>query len=123
MQTFEDAALIRQVLESDGHGRILIVDAGASRRMAVLGDRMGRIGMEHGWAGVLVYGAVRDVDVLKELNFGVWALGSVPSRGGKTGVGSSGVALSIAGTAIKPGDFVAIDSDGVVIVDSATPGL
>lgn len=115
VRVFEDAALILQALGDAGHGRILVVDAGASRRVAVLGDRMARIGLDNGWAGVLIHGAVRDVDILGELDFCVFALGAVPCRGGKAGTGEIGVELSLAGTPIRPGDFIAMDADGVVV--------
>lgn len=116
ISTFEDAALIRQTLGSAGEGRVLVVDAGASRRAAVLGDRMARIGIHNGWSGVLVHGAVRDIDILGELDFGVHALASVPMRAGKAGTGEVGGTLMIGGVTIRPGDFIAIDCDGVVVL-------
>lgn len=122
LRTFEDAALIRQTLATAGMARVLVVDAGGSLQAAVLGDRMARIGMENGWSGVLVYGAIRDVDILGGLDFGVFALGSIPSRGGKAGAGEVGVELAIRGVPIRPGDFIAMDADGVVVTAGELPG-
>ena len=68
-------------------------------------------------AGILAHGAVRDVDELAHIELGVCALGSVPARGSKSGVGACDVALSIRGVQVKPGDFMAIDADGVVFTD------
>ena len=119
LRTFEDAALIRQTLGTDGAGRVLVIDAGGSRNAAVLGDNMARLGIKNGWQGVLIYGVVRDVDILRELDFGVHALGAVPVRGGKSGVGEVGAEILIGGVAIQPGDFIAMDSDGVVICAAA----
>ena len=121
VRVFEDAALILQALHTPGEGRILVVDAGASRRVAVLGDRMARVGMAHGWAGVLIHGAVRDSAILATLDWCVLALGAVPSRGGKTGAGEIGVDISIAGTPVRTGDFIAIDADGVVVMGEPLP--
>ena len=115
LRTFEDAALIRATLGTAGAGRVLVVEAGGSRKAAVLGDNMARLGMQNGWRGVLIHGAIRDVDTLRELDFGVHALGAVPVRGGKSGVGEVGVDISVGGATIHPGDFVAMDSDGVVV--------
>lgn len=117
IKTFEDAALIRTRLCMPGQGRVLVVDAGGSLRVAVLGDQMARIGAQSGWSGILVHGAVRDVDELAHIELGVCALGSVPARGSKSGVGACDVALSIRGVQVKPGDFMAIDADGVVFTD------
>eukprot|EP01036_Dinobryon_divergens_P060471 gene60471-80652_t len=78
---------------------------------------MARIGAHSGWSGILAHGAVRDVDELAHIELGVCALGSVPARGSKSGVGACDVALSIRGVQVKPGDFMAIDADGVVFTD------
>ena len=115
LRTFEDAALIRHTLGTPGKARVLVIDAGGSLKAAVLGDRMARIGMDNGWAGVLVYGAIHDVAILQGLDFGVFALGSVPARGGKAGTGEVGVDLTIGSASIRPGDFIAMDHDGVVV--------
>jgi len=121
LRTFEDAALIRQVLGGAGNGRVLVVDAGGSLRAAVLGDRMARIGLANGWAGVLIHGAVRDTGVLRTLDFGVFALGSVPVRAAKAATGEVGVALAVGGVTIEPGDCIAMDSDGVVVTRQPLP--
>lgn len=121
LRTFEDAALIRQVLGGAGNGRVLVVDAGGSLRVAVLGDHMARIGLANGWAGVLIHGAVRDTSVLRTLDFGVFALGSVPVRGAKAATGEIGAALVIGGASIEPGDFIAMDPDGVVVTKEPMP--
>ncbi|GAB2491346.1 ribonuclease E activity regulator RraA [Comamonas humi] len=117
LRTYEDAALLRQTLAGPGEGRVLVVDAGASLQVAVLGDRMARIGLDNGWAGVLIHGAVRDIELLRDLDFAVFALGRNPRRGSSTGVGDIGVALSIDGILIRPGDFIAMDLDGVAVMD------
>ncbi|RZL66360.1 MAG: ribonuclease E inhibitor RraA [Variovorax sp.] len=115
VRAFEDAALVRQQLGQPGEGRILVVDAGGLVRVAILGDNMARLGAQNGWAGVLVNGAVRDVDALGQLAIAVFALGGVPARGGNAGVGEVGVELRFGGIAFAPGRQVAMDSDGVVV--------
>jgi regulator of ribonuclease activity A len=39
-----------QALEEDGNGRVLVVDAGASMRCAVLGDNLAAMGVRHNWS-------------------------------------------------------------------------
>lgn len=116
VRAFEDAGLIRQKLDAPGHGCVLVVDAGGSLQRAVLGDRMAALGARNGWAGVLVYGAVRDTAALAALDFGVVALGRVPARGTGQATGECDVALRIAGVDIHPGQLVALDADGVVVM-------
>lgn len=116
VRTFEDAALLRTQLGQPGDGRLLLVDAGASQRVAVLGDHMARIGIENGWRGVVVNGAVRDVNRLAAMDFVVLALGSVPLRGGNAGLGETGVELGFGGAVFVPGAFVCLDGDGVIVL-------
>ena len=116
MRCVEDAALLRTLLAQPGKGRILVVDGGGSTRAAILGDRMARLAMDQGWTGVIVHGAVRDVDTLRTLDLAVLALGHVPVRGGKTGLGEHGVDLRFGEASFVPGAFVCLDGDGVVVL-------
>lgn len=119
VRALEDAGLIRQKLEAPGHGCVLVVDAGGSLQRAVLGDRLAALGARNGWAGVLIYGAVRDSAALAAMDFGVVALGRVPARGTGHGTGECDVALRIGGVEIHPGEFIALDADGVVVLPAA----
>ena len=116
-----DAGLALQCLREPGHGRILAIDAGADPQAAVLGDRMARLGAANGWAGILVNGAVRDVAVLATLDIAIVALGSVPARGSLDGTGERDVPVTIQGVRVHPGDLLAMDGDGVVVLP-AQPG-
>lgn len=116
VRTFEDASLIRAKLETPGEGRLLVVDAGGSLHAAVLGDRMACIGIANGWRGVIVNGAVRDVEALAALDLVVLALGCVPRRGGSAGFGECDVRLELGGITFIPGDTLALDADGLVLL-------
>lgn len=118
IRTYEDAGLIRQKLETTGYGQVLVVDGGGSLQRAIFGDRMAALGMSNGWAGVLVYGAVRDTESLAKLEFGVCALGSVPARGCLNGRGDCDVTLTLGGAHVAPGEYIVVDTDGVVITQS-----
>lgn len=119
LRCYEDAGLLRQTLETAGGGRLLVVDAGASLRVAVLGDRMARIALDNGWAGLLVYGAVRDTEVLVSMDLAVFALGRTPLRGTGNGGGALGLALQLGGASLQPGDYLVMDPDGVVVATQA----
>ena len=119
LRCHEDAGLLRQTLETAGGGRLLVVDAGASLRVAVLGDRMARIALDNGWAGLLVYGAVRDTEALASMELAVFALGRTPLRGTGNGGGALGLALQLGGAQLQPGDYLVMDPDGVVVAPQA----
>ena len=78
-----------------------------------------RKAQDNGWAGLVIYGCVRDSLALSKLNLGVKALGTVPVKTEKRGVGDVDVALTFAGVTIQPGDYVYADHDGVIVSDRA----
>ena len=122
VQAFEDAGPLRALLDTPGHGRILLVDAGGLQRVAVLGERMAQRALANGWRGVIVHGAVRDVAALATLNFAVLALGAVPRRAqpaAATPARYGGLALG--GVEIADGDWAGLDADGLVFVRPAGP--
>ena len=116
LQTFEDAALLRRLLGQPGDGRVLVVDAGASQRVALLGDNMARLALENGCSGLVINGAVRDVHKLAAMDIAILALGSIPVRGGNSGVGVYGVEVAFGGVVFTPGNFICFDRDGVIVL-------
>ena len=91
LKVFEDNTLVRQALEQPGEGRVLVVDGGGSLRCALLGDMLAAIGVQNGWAGVVLYGAVRDTAEVGRMPLGVKALGTHPSKSLKRGEGQADV--------------------------------
>lgn len=111
----DDNALVREVLETSGHGRVLVVDGGGSTRCALLGGRLAQLALTNGWAGVVVNGCVRDSFEIARLAVGVRALAAVPRKSGKTGAGEKDVAVEFAGVTFKPGHWLYADGDGIVV--------
>lgn len=118
VRCFEDTGVLRSQLAQPGAGRVLVVDGGASLRVAILGDNMARLGMDNGWRGVVIHGAVRDVESLSSMDFAVLALGPVPARAGNRGLGEHGAEVAFGNTVFQPGHFICFDPDGVVVLPS-----
>ncbi len=114
VKCFEDNALIKTRLSEPGRGRVLVVDGGASLGCALVGDVIAGLGMENGWAGVVVYGAVRDGDLLAEMDFCVKALGTNPKKSSKTAAGSVDIPVAFGGVVFRPGEHLYSDADGIV---------
>ena len=118
VQTVEclaDNVLLRKTLESPSHGEVLVVDGGAYMGTALVGDVIARLGMENGWSGVVIYGAIRDSQAIGELNFGVKALGTNPRKSKKNGIGRVNVRVSFGGVAFVPGHWIYCDDDGILL--------
>jgi regulator of ribonuclease activity A len=114
-----DNALLKSVVSTPGQGRVLVVDGQGSRRSALMGDMIAQIALDHGWAGVVIHGCVRDVAVLRTLELGIKAVGSCPRRSGKSGAGAQEVEISFGGATFRPGDLLFSDEDGIVVKPAA----
>ena len=113
------AGLLRQCIEQPGHGRVLVVDAGGQLSAAVLGDRMAALAQRHGWQGLVIHGAVRDVDGLRQMDIGVLALGATPLRGSFELAGECDVPLTLGELRLRPGEHIFCDGDGIVVCSAA----
>lgn len=117
VRCLEDNSKVKETLGTDGLGKVLVVDGGASHNCALLGDMLGAMGRDRGWRGILVNGCVRDVEILATLDFGVLALAPHPLRSNKRGAGEVNVAVSFAGAEFRPGQFLYADENGVVVAE------
>lgn len=113
----EDNSRVKELLATPGEGRVLVVDGGGSMRCALLGDLIGESAVTQGWAGVIVYGCVRDVDALAELDLGVQALAAIPLKSVRKGVGEVDVPVTFGGVTFVPGEYVYADNNGVIVAD------
>ncbi len=117
VKCFEDNSRVKELLATPGAGKVLVVDGGASMRCALLGDLIGESAVKHQWEGVIVYGCVRDVDALGQLDLGVQALAAMPMKSVRKGIGETGVRLSFGGVVIEDGEFIYADNNGVIVSD------
>ncbi len=111
----EDNSLVKQCVGEPGQGRVIVVDGGGSLRRALLGDMLAQEAAANGWAGLVINGAVRDVDEIAATAIGVQALGRCALKTQKLGVGQRDVVIAFGGVTIAPGDFVYADNNGVIV--------
>lgn len=119
IRCFQDNLLVKQTLGEPGTGKVLVVDGGASVHTALVGDIIAGRGVENGWAGVVVNGAVRDSAILRTLDIGLKALGTNPRKSTQTGSGEKDVAVEFGGVTFTPGDMLYSDHDGIVVRSEA----
>jgi regulator of ribonuclease activity A len=122
VRCFEDIVLMRERVNERREGCVLVVDAGGSLERAIFGDSMAALMLRNGWAGAIVFGAVRDVAEIDAMDIGVKALGTVSRRGGKRGGGEADVPVTFGGVRFVPGRHLVADDDGVVVLpEGVTP--
>lgn len=119
IKCFEDNSLVREAVAEPGRGRVLVVDAGGSMRRACLGDQLAGKAVANGWEGILMYGCIRDVDEIGELDIGVQALGTHPMKTDKKGVGERDLPVTFGGVTFRPGEYIYADNNGVVVSATA----
>lgn len=115
IQCYENNPLVRKALEKDGMNKVLIVDGGASLRCALMGDNIGALAVKNKWNGVIINGCIRDSAAINQLALGVRALHTNPQKSGKNTDGKENIPLTFAGIEFKPGEWVYVDEDGIVV--------
>ena len=116
VRCFEDNALLKSVLSEPSEGAVLVIDGDGSLHSALVGDVIAGLGVQNGWAGLIVNGAVRDAATLRTLDIGIKALGANPRKSTKTGAGRRDVAVEFGGVVFAPGELAYSDDDGIVVV-------
>ena len=111
----EDNSVVKETAGTPGHGKVMVVDGGASMRRALLGDMVAENAVTNGWAGFIIYGCIRDVDAIGSLDIGVQALGTIPLKTDKRGIGDRNVVVTFGGVTFHPGEFVYADNNGIIV--------
>ena len=118
VKVFEDNTLVRSMLETQGGGRILVVDGGGSLRCALVGDQIGALAVANGWSGLVINGCIRDSRQLAGLPIGIKALAACPAKSVKRGEGQSQISVRFADIVFVPGHYLWADADGIAVADS-----
>jgi len=121
VKCFEDNSKVRQQLSSAGNGRVLVVDAGGSKRCAMLGDMLAALAIENGWSGIIMHGMIRDSEDISRMPIGVMALGTHPKKSEKKDHGDIDIELHFSGIEWTPGNWVYADHDGIILAKKELP--
>lgn len=111
-----DNLMLHKALELAQPGDVIIVDAQGDIANAITGEIMMTQAAVNGLAGVVIDGAIRDSEAMKELDMPVYAAGVQPKGPYKDGPGEINVPVSCGGVIVHPGDIVVGDQDGIVII-------
>lgn len=114
----ENGTIHRAIAEARP-GSVLVISAGADMSRAVWGEILCRAATKRGIRGVVIDGAVRDLDDLRDLRMPTFARGSTPAGPHKGWPGRINAPISCGGTVVNPADTVVADGDGVVVIPAA----
>ncbi|HPP12688.1 MAG TPA: bifunctional hexulose-6-phosphate synthase/ribonuclease regulator, partial [bacterium] len=100
-------------------GQVIVIDA-AGVPPAVWGELATNSCLVKKLAGVVIYGAVRDVEEIKKMGLPVFARMITPQAGEPKGLGELNVPLRFGGQEVLPGDWLVGDDDGVVVIPAGS---
>ena len=111
----DDNSLVKEILNNNGEGKVLVIDAQGVEHASMVGDQIALRAYENNWSGILINGAVRDVEILSSISIGIFAKSSIPMKTDKNNLGSRSVDLFFGNVMIKRGNWLYADSNGWVI--------
>ena len=111
-----DNTMVHALVAHARPGDVLVLTTAEPAPVAFVGDLLATQAQAQGVAGILVDGAVRDLDELAELGLPIWARFVRAQGATKGAVGKLDVPVVVGGAEIRPGDLVVMDCDGAVVV-------
>ena len=111
-----DILFMLKMPEVTQSGDVVAVDGGGRADAAILGDILAGAVARRGVVGIVVDGAVRDIDGIDEVGIPTFARNPHPATGSNEGPGALNVPVQVGGVTVHPGDVIRGDSSGVVVV-------
>ena len=106
-----------KAIEAAEPGDIVLIDNGGRLDTSCWGGILATGATMKGLSGVVVDGAVRDVDDYVDLGFSVYARGAVVATArGRIMEEATNVMVQFGGVQVRPGDVVLADRSGVVVI-------
>jgi 4-hydroxy-4-methyl-2-oxoglutarate aldolase len=115
----DDNLMVHAAVAEALPGEILVVTMPTPTPVALVGDLLATQANGRGVAGILVDGAVRDVEDLRRLGLPIWARYVRVQGAEKRVAGAIGEPVEVGGATIRQGDVVVLDADGAVVVEAS----
>lgn len=116
---FNDNSKVKELVDTEGTGKVMVVDGKASIIRALLGDMLAEKAVKNGWQGIVINGCIRDAGTIATLPLGVKALGCCPIKTEKLGVGEVNVPVTFAHLSFIPQQYIYGDSNGLAISETS----
>ena len=111
-----DNLMVHKAMSLAEPGDIIVVTTNGNTSNAVFGELMCTSALAAGLGGIVVDGAVRDVEAIAATGFPVYSRSVTPGACDKDGPGEINVPISCGNTVVMPGDIVVGDADGVAVI-------
>ncbi len=104
-----------EAIDYAGEGDVIIIDAGGEE-IAVWGELASQSAKNRKIEGVVIYGGIRDLDGIREIGFPAYAKYFCARAGEPKGFGEINVPIEIEGVRIRPGDYVVVSEEGMIVI-------
>ena len=111
-----DNLAVWMAIETAQPGDVMVIATDDHRDSSTIGDLFAIAARNRGIAGIVMDGMCRDAAGIRESGIPTFAAGLMPAAPEKRGPGEIGGSIRCGGVAVRPGDVVVADEDGVVIV-------
>jgi len=105
-----------EAIDRASPGDVIVINNDRATHVAPWGELATISCIQKGISGVVVDGAVRDVDEIRKIGFPVFARAAVPNAGEPKGYGEINAEITCCGQTVRPGDWIAGDENGVVVI-------
>ncbi|HUH75527.1 MAG TPA: ribonuclease E activity regulator RraA [Chitinophagales bacterium] len=120
LKCHEDNTLVGDTLRNEnGQGKVLVIDGGGSLRCALVGDLIAAAAVKNEWAGIIVFGCIRDSVEINNMEIGIKALNTNPTKTVKRKTGLLNEIINFANVTFYPNAYVYSDEDGILVSDIA----
>jgi regulator of RNase E activity RraA len=111
-----DNLMLHKALSLAQRGDIVVMNTQGNVANSGFGELIATSAVKQGVSGVIVDGTVRDVEAFEALRLPVYARGISPNGCNKDGAGEVGTVIACGGVAVRPGDVIVADRDGITVV-------
>ena len=111
-----EGGIIPEAAKLAQKGDVLVIAGYGNVNSAYWGDQRSMLAQQKGAIGVIIDGAMRDLDHCEKVGFPVYAAGLTCGSSGKSGIGSINVPVSCGGVVVRPGDIIVADRNGVCVI-------
>ena len=113
-----DNLMVHAAVANAEAGDVLVLTMPDPTPVALIGDLLATQALDQGVVAILVDGAVRDLDELRELGLPIWARYVRAQGAAKDEVGELDTPVVVGGVRIERGDVIVLDADGAVVVEA-----
>jgi regulator of ribonuclease activity A len=100
--------------DENGEEKIVVVD-NSQEFYGVVGDKLMAFAKNNNWKAIILNGYVRDTDETKNIDVGLFAIGTCPLRNFEKTDSARGIELNFEGVTFNDGDYIYADNDGIII--------